>query len=258
MQARTVYGDVEGATLADWPLTLHELEPWYRRGGAAPWRSGNPRHSATSPQRQLPGIECCGRALCGYTRFTNSHIAINSASRDGRPACLQMGFCNQGCKISAKWSTLASEIPRAEATGRLDLRTGAQAVRIELDKRGHIEAVSTWIVKATSIGSAPGGFSWPATPSKRHVCYCSYPTAPRFQRGSATHTGTWAGTICATSTRLAFARMPGPVNMHRGIVTPGTVFDEDRHDASRGFRRRLSYGGPWPGADFPGDAGGRQ
>ena len=34
---------------------------------------------------------------------------------------------------------------------------------------------------------------------------------------------------------LAFARMPGPVNMHRGIVTPGTIFDEARHDEQRGF-----------------------
>ena len=52
-----------------------------------------------------------------------------------------MGFCNQGCKINAKWSTLAAEIPRAQASGRLDLRTGCQATRIEVDRRGHASAV---------------------------------------------------------------------------------------------------------------------
>ena len=30
-KARTVYGEVEGANLLDWPITLQELEPYYAR-----------------------------------------------------------------------------------------------------------------------------------------------------------------------------------------------------------------------------------
>jgi len=48
-------------------------------------------------------------------------MAINSRAFDGRGFCLQQGFCVQGCKMGAKWSTLYTEIPRAEATGKLEL-----------------------------------------------------------------------------------------------------------------------------------------
>jgi hypothetical protein len=34
MRARTVYGDVPGTSLIDWPITLAELEPYYDRAEA--------------------------------------------------------------------------------------------------------------------------------------------------------------------------------------------------------------------------------
>ena len=39
-------------------------------------------------------------------------MAINSEQRDDRGACQQIGFCFQGCKSGAKWSTLIAEIPK--------------------------------------------------------------------------------------------------------------------------------------------------
>ena len=30
-RVRTIYGDIEGASLLDWPLSLADLEPWYAR-----------------------------------------------------------------------------------------------------------------------------------------------------------------------------------------------------------------------------------
>jgi len=55
--------------------------------------------------------------------------------------CSQQGFCVQGCKADAKSSTLNTEIPRAEATGRLDLRGGCLATRIEHSASGRATAV---------------------------------------------------------------------------------------------------------------------
>ena len=43
--------------------------------------------------------------------------------------------------VSAKWSTLVSEIPKAQATGRLRLRTHATAVRLELGRDGRVSRV---------------------------------------------------------------------------------------------------------------------
>ena len=68
-------------------------------------------------------------------------MGINSRPRDGRAACQQIGFCFQGCKVGAKWSTLYVEIPKAEETGNLDLRTQAHALRIETGADGKVSGV---------------------------------------------------------------------------------------------------------------------
>jgi choline dehydrogenase-like flavoprotein len=233
LRARSVYGQVEGASLADWPVSLAELEPWY---GLAEQRLGvtGTHGIETHPPNNNYRLLRAAALRCGYRRVSNAHIAINPAPRDGRPGCLQMGFCNQGCKINAKWSTLASEIPRAEATGRLDLRTGCQTVRIEVDRRGHADAVlyrdrdgnlhrqrTRWLFLACN-----------AIETARLLLLSDSPAFPDGLGNTHGHVGRH---YMRHINALAFARMPGPVNMHRGIVTPGTVFDEDVHDPARGF-----------------------
>ena len=68
-------------------------------------------------------------------------MAINSEDRDGRPACHQIGFCMSGCAIGAKWSTLYTEIPKAETTGRFELRPESMAVKINHDDAGKVTGV---------------------------------------------------------------------------------------------------------------------
>lgn len=233
LRARTVYGDVEGATLADWPLTLEELEPWYSQAELRLGVTGTHGIAAHPPSGNYRVLSAAA-ARCGYRRFTNSHIAINSTSRDGRPGCLQMGFCNQGCKINAKWSTLASEIPRAEATGRLDLRTGSQAVRIELDQRGRVEAV-IYLDREGKQHRQRTGWLFLACNAIETARLLLLSDSAAFPEGLGNTHGHVGRHYMRHVNAMTFARMPGPVNMHRGIVTPGTVFDEDGHDASRGF-----------------------
>jgi hypothetical protein len=47
----------------------------------------------------------------------------------------------EGCKTGAKWSALYTEIPRAEATGNLDLRTQCMVARIEHGADGKVTGV---------------------------------------------------------------------------------------------------------------------
>ena len=68
-------------------------------------------------------------------------MSINSQPRDGRGSCQQIGFCFQGCKSGAKWSTLYTEIPKGEATGNLEVRPKSMAVRIEHDAAGKVNGV---------------------------------------------------------------------------------------------------------------------
>ncbi|MDU7558583.1 MAG: GMC family oxidoreductase N-terminal domain-containing protein, partial [Pseudomonas sp.] len=139
-RARQMYGEVKDANLLDWPLTLAELEPYYER---AENKMGVTR---THDIPGLPGnnnfqVMYNGAKKLGYKECSTGHMAINSRGRDGRAQCMQLGFCFQGCKMGAKWSTLYTEIPAAEATGKLDLRTQAHAVRIEHDAKGRANAV---------------------------------------------------------------------------------------------------------------------
>ncbi|MHA7815590.1 MAG: GMC family oxidoreductase [Pseudohaliea sp.] len=233
LRARTVYGVVDGASLVDWPVSLEELEPWYGRAERRMGVTGTHGIAPHPPSSSFKVLRAAAER-CGYRRVSNAHIAINSAPRDGRPACLQMGFCNQGCKINAKWSTLAADIPRAEASGRLDLRTGAQAVHIELDRRGRVEAI---IYRDREGGEHRQRVAWlflacNAIETARLLLLSE---SPAFPDGLANTHGHVGRHYMRHINALAFARMPGPVNMHRGIVTPGTIFDEDGHDPARGF-----------------------
>jgi len=139
-KARTTYGAIAGANLMDWPLTLKDLEPYYAR---AEDKMGVTR---TNDIPGLPGnnnfkVMYTGATRLGYKEVHTGRMAINSRVRDGRSFCLQMGFCFQGCKSGAKWSTLYTELPKAEATGRLDLRPESHVTRIEHEAAGKVSGV---------------------------------------------------------------------------------------------------------------------
>tara|TARA_B100000949_G_scaffold185487_1_gene167480 strand:- start:315 stop:920 length:606 start_codon:yes stop_codon:yes gene_type:complete len=91
-KALTTYGNVEGANLLDWPITLAELEPYYAK---AEDKMGVTR---TNGIPGLPGnnnykvFEAGAKAL-GYKQVHTGRMAINSEFRDDRNACQQTGFC---------------------------------------------------------------------------------------------------------------------------------------------------------------------
>lgn len=82
-----------------------------------------------------------GAMRAGYTDVSTGRMAINSVPRDGRPATVQDGFNYQRDKQRAHRSTLTAEIPKAEKTGRLDLRPESMAIRIEHDSSGRVSGV---------------------------------------------------------------------------------------------------------------------
>jgi choline dehydrogenase-like flavoprotein len=136
-RAQSAYGNVQRANLLDWPITLAEMEPWYAK---AEDKLGVTR---TNNIPGLPGnnnfkVMEAGARKVGYKEVHTGRMAINSEPRDGRGACQQIGFCFQGCKTGAKWSTLDSEIPKGEATGKLEVRPNSMAVKIEHDASGKV------------------------------------------------------------------------------------------------------------------------
>jgi choline dehydrogenase-like flavoprotein len=232
-EPRTRYGQVAGTSLADWPITLEDLLPFYERAEdklGVTGTHGIPRHPANNNYRVL--WNAAKRA--GYGSISNGNLAINSEPRDGRAGCIQMGFCNQGCKIGAKWSTQASEIPKAIATGRLDLRTGCMAVRIEHDASGRASAVvyrdgngvlQSQVARVVCVAGN-------AVETARVLLLSDSGKFPSGLGNGWGHVGRHYTHHVGGGT---FGVMPKPVNMHRGISVPGSLFDEARHDETRGF-----------------------
>ena len=139
-KTRSTYGEVDGADVADWPFDYEEIEPFYREAESKMGVSGRgntPQHRGNNNYR----VMALGAKRMGYTDYGINNVAINAVPRDGRNACDQIGFCMQGCKSGGKWSTFVSELPRAEATGRCEIRTRCMALRIEHDERGRASGV---------------------------------------------------------------------------------------------------------------------
>jgi choline dehydrogenase-like flavoprotein len=230
---RTTYGDIAGANLLDWPLTLSELEPYY---AMAEDKMGVTR---TNDIPGLPGnnnfkvLEEGARKL-GYKTVHTGRMAINSQPRDGRGACQQIGFCFQGCKSGGKWSTLYAMIPKGEATGKLEVRPNSQVLRIEHDDKGLV----TGVVYADPDGNQH-------RQKARIVCVAGNSIeSPRlllnsasnmFKDGLANSSGQVGRNYMRHTTGSVYAIFDKPVHMYRGTTMAGIVQDESRNDPSRGF-----------------------
>ncbi len=232
-RVKTEYGNVTGANLLDWPITLAELEPWYDK---AEKKLGVTR---TNDLPGLPGnnnfkVFAAGAKALGYKEVSTGHMAINSVDYDDRMACQQTGFCFQGCKWGAKWSAAYTDIPRGEATGNLEVRANAQALRIEHDDQGLV----TGVIYADASGNQQ-------RQRARMVCVAgnSY-ESPRlllnsesamFPDGLANSSGQVGRNYMRHMTGSVYGVFDKPVRMWRGTTMAGIIQDEARNDPSRGF-----------------------
>jgi choline dehydrogenase-like flavoprotein len=232
-RARSTYGALGGTTLIDWPLTLEELLPYYDQAEAKMGVSGTRGIPPSFETSNFKVLRAGGRRV-GYREITSARTAINSVARDGRPACRQIGFCWDGCAIGAKWSTLYTEIPKAEQTDHFELRTGAMALRIDHDANGRVRGV----VYADSAGALH-------EQKARAVCVAGNviettrllhnSASALFPDGLGNGSGHLGRNYMHHATVVTLAIMPGPVNFHRGTRQSGIILDEQRHDESRGF-----------------------
>jgi choline dehydrogenase-like flavoprotein len=260
-KARSTYGEVKGANLLDWPITLAELAPYYARAEDKMGVTG------TNGIPRLPGnnnykVLAAGARKMGYRDFHTGNMAINSEPRDERGSCLQIGFCFQGCKSGAKWSTLYTEIPKGEETGRLEVRSQSQVLKIEHDAAGKV----TGVVYADKDGNrqrqaarvvAVAGNS---IESPRLLLNSA---SSRFPDGLANSSGQVGRNYMRHMTGSVYAIFDKPVHMYRGTTMAGIVRDESWHNPSRGFvggyeMETLSLGLPFLAAFLEPGAWGRE
>jgi choline dehydrogenase-like flavoprotein len=166
--------------------------------------------------------------------LVSSRTAINPVARNGRPGCQQIGWCNSGCAIGAKWSTLYTEVPAAELTGHFELRTGAMAVRINHDAKGR----ATGVVYQDKDGNLH-------EQKARAVCVAGNVVettrillnseSSQFSHGLANSSGNVGRHYMRHMFGWAIGIMPQPVNFHRGTRQSGIILDEQYHKPERGF-----------------------
>ena len=233
VKAKTIYGEIPGTSLIDWPFSYKELETYYeiaeRRLGVTR-RNGVPGLPASNNFKVMHA----GAKKLGYKQVHTGHMAINSRAFDGRGFCIQQGFCVQGCKIGAKWSTLYTEIPRAEATGNLDLRTESTATRIEHGADGRVTAV----VYRDAHGREQ-------KQRARLVCIAGnaietarlllLSSSSKFAQGLANSSGQVGRNYCHHITGFVWGIFDKPVYSWRGATLAGVVEDEVTNEPKRGF-----------------------
>jgi choline dehydrogenase-like flavoprotein len=260
-RARSTYGDIPGANLLDWPITLAELAPYYDKAES---RMGVTR---TNGIPGLPGnnnykVFAAGAERAGYKKFSTGRMAINSQPRDGRGSCQQIGFCFQGCKSGAKWSTLYAEIPKGEETGNLEVRPNAQVLKIEHDASGKV----TGVVYADKDGNqhrqkarvvAVAGNS---IESPRLLLNSA---SAMFPDGLANSSGEVGRNYMRHMTGSVYAVFDRPVHMYRGTTMAGIIQDEAENQPARGFvggyeMETLSLGVPFMAAFLDPGAWGRE
>ncbi|HUW63451.1 MAG TPA: GMC family oxidoreductase [Spirochaetia bacterium] len=145
-RVKTVDGVAE-----DWPITYADLEPYYSKiekdiavSGPKhfPWGPFHgpypyPEREPISANAELfrKGCENLG------VRSVVAPLAILSAPFDGRPPCINRGFCNQGCLPNAKFSTLIQHIPKAVWHGA-EVLSDCMVTRVEVDKSNKVTGVT--------------------------------------------------------------------------------------------------------------------
>ena len=232
-KARTTYGEVEGASLLDWPIDPREMDDYYTK---AENKLGVTR---TGGRTGLPGnnnylvFENGAKAL-GYKDVHTGRMAINSDNYDDRLMCQQTGFCFQGCKWGAKWSTAYIDIPRGEATDNLEVREHAHVARIAHDDSGTATGVEYFdkdgnlhLQKARVVCVAGNSFESPRLLLNS--------ASSMFPDGLANSSGMVGKNYMRHMTGSVYAVFDKPVKMWRGTTMAGIIQDESRHDPSRGF-----------------------
>jgi len=241
-------GDIPGATLADWPITYADLEPYYTKvewdigvsglAGASPF---DPPRSEPYPMPPLPvkgnGVvfERAARKL-GYHPYP-APMAILSQPRSGRSACVNCGFClGFGCEVGAKSTSLSAAIPVAEATGRCEIRPHSYVHKVATDTNGRATGVlyfdskrNVHLQKAKAVILCANGAETP------RLLLLS--TSPQFPNGLANSSGLVGKNLMPNSGAMAFGVFEEPLNDYKGFCV-SRIF-HDFYD----LRKQGFYGG---------------
>ena len=148
---RSEFGPIEGANVADWPITYSELEPWYTLVEQVVGISGRvvqhpflePRSTPDFPHPPLDENivsrwidDACERL--GWQALPTPRAILSRPAHD-RNSCSYSIYCGSyGCSTGAKSSARAALLDQAVTTGRCHIRPHARVTRLISDARGRV------------------------------------------------------------------------------------------------------------------------
>ena len=246
---RSLFGDIPGTGFSDWPITYDDLEPYYAKAeydlGISGLGGANPFEGPRSKPYPLPPmpVKSSGVLFERGARKLGLHpypapVAVISKPYDGRGACMHCGFCEAfGCEMDAKSSTLASVIPKAEKTGRCEIRPLSYVRKIETGADGRVNAVLYFDAsnrerrqRAKAVVVSANGAETP------RLLLMS--KSNRFPNGLANSSGLVGKYLMFDAGTLMCGLFDEPCNEYKSIVVTRVLHDFYAADPKRGF-----YGG---------------
>jgi choline dehydrogenase-like flavoprotein len=233
-RAKTEYGGgIDGANLLDWPIGLEDLEPYYDK---AEVKMGVTHRHGRKP---LPAnnnykVFANGAENVGYDGYATGPYATNAEPYDGRPASVQDGFNFQGDKQGSKWSTLVAELPKAAATGKLDLRSDAHAIQVTHNASGNADGV-VYIDSEGTLRRQKAKAVCVACNAIETARLLLLSDSPSHPDGLANGSGQVGRNYMRHLTGSVYGRFEKPVHMYKGETMAGVITDEAGHDPDRGF-----------------------
>ncbi|MGC3944170.1 MAG: GMC family oxidoreductase [Chryseolinea sp.] len=141
----------------DWPIRYKDIEPWYayveKFIGVSGQAEGIP-HLPDSVFQPPMDMNCVERDFKRRleSKFPDRHVTIGRSANltapvKGRGICQSRNLCHRGCPYGGYFSTNASTLPAAFATGNLTLRTHSLVNEVLFDE-GRKRATGVEIVDA--------------------------------------------------------------------------------------------------------------
>jgi choline dehydrogenase-like flavoprotein len=243
---KSKWGGVAGASLADWPITYADLEPYYTKAeeelGVSGLAGANPFEAWRSKPYPLPPlpVKSSGVIFERATRKLGLHpfpapMAILSQPYRGRGACVHCGFCEGfGCEVRAKSSTLGTVIPVAERTGRCEIRPDSYTRKIETGADGRVRGAVYFDANRREVFQRAKAVVVCANGSETPRLLLMSKSS-RFPQGLANSSGLVGKHLMVDCGFEAFGIFEHPLNEFKSVQTTRVIHDFYEPDPKRGF-----------------------
>jgi len=244
---RTIAGDLPGTTLADWPITYDELEPYYLKVEWAFGVSGDPGSNKFEGPRS-GGYPCPpmpmsryaqkfhqGCRALGWNSFPTPQAAL-SRPFNGRRATVVSAFAQQhGDPTGTRSSALNVFVPDALATGNFELRPDCYVRELVVDAQGRIKAAVYQDADGATVSQEADLFIL-ACGAMETARLLLLSRSGKFQNGLANGSDLVGRNVTFHEYSAAVGTYDDPIYAWAGGgYVSASTFQHYEHDAARGF-----------------------